>query len=182
MRLTGTDDNLAKGHGTDHPWQHGPTELISYALEHMHGDTDFDRRLAFLLLDVGVETLFKTYLTLPEEVTGTAMPFGKRKDAAEGNFHELVRGISVAAGARLAGYNLAHVQFYHDLRNKLYHQGNGVTVPTNQVKSYAELATNLLGVLLDVDLSEQLAGPGRPARGNDNKCDSFKPDLRPRRI
>lgn len=144
---------------TQHPWQNGPKELIEYALQHLHKETDFDQRIAFLLLDVGVETLFKTFLTLPDGVTGAQTSFHKRNEASKGSFHELVSGVEAAAPSRLQGCNLHHVQFYHDLRNKLYHQGNGITVPTKNAKGYAELAVRLLKALLDVDLTEVLQKP-----------------------
>ena len=54
-----------------HPWQSGPTELIEYAITLLHQETDFQHRMAFLLLDVGAETLLKTYLTLSDSVTGS---------------------------------------------------------------------------------------------------------------
>lgn len=148
----------------DEPWQHGPSELIRYALMHLHGESDSDRRIAFLLLDVGVETLFKTYLLLPDTVTGATTKYFDRKAAAEGNFHGLVRGVESAARSKLAAFNLAHVEFYHDLRNKLYHQGNGITVPAAQVGGYAQLATDLLRALLDVDLVDELRRPEIEAR------------------
>ena len=144
---------------TQHPWQNGPKELIEYALQHLHKETDFDQRIAFLLLDVGVETLFKTFLTLPDSVTGAQTKFFERKKAAEGSFHELLNGVKAAAPSQLQGYNLSHIQFYHDLRNKLYHQGNGITVPTEKAKGYAELAVHLLKALLDVDLTQVLRKP-----------------------
>ena len=99
-----------------HPWQSGPTELIRYALEHLHRPSDLSQRIAFLLLDVGVETLFKTFLELPEEVTGAKLSYSKRREAVEGNFHQLLRGVKDAAGDRLLGIELTHVQFYHNLR------------------------------------------------------------------
>lgn len=146
------------------PWQSGPAELIRYALIHLHRESDFDRRIAFLLLDVGVETLFKTYLLLPDEVTGTTTRYPDRKAAAEGNFHGLVRGVKSASGPTLAAFDLAQVQYYHDLRNKLYHQGNGITVPAEEAKGYARLATGLLKALLDVDLTDELRRPETEAR------------------
>lgn len=148
---------------TNHPWQNGPTELIEFALQRIQREADFDKRLAFLLLDVGVETLFKTFLTLPPEVTHAQGSYGDRKQAAEGNFHDLVRGIEKAAGSRLSDLNLAHVQFYHDLRNKLYHQGNGITIPTDKAQGYAALVVDLLNRLLEIDLSEKLNEPQRRA-------------------
>lgn len=146
------------------PWQRGPTELIEQALHHLHQQTDVDRRIAFLLLDVGVETLFKTYILLPVKVTGTKLSYSERKKAADGSFHDLVDGIDRAAGPSLAGINLARVQYYHDIRNKLYHDGNGITISANDVDSYAQLAVKLLKVLLSSDLSQVLRKPEIDAR------------------
>ena len=73
-----------------HPWQSGPTELVRYALSHLEGQSAGDQRIAFLLLDVAVETTLKTYLQLDEDVTGTKVSFAKRREACEGNFHDLV--------------------------------------------------------------------------------------------
>ena len=67
-----------------HPWQSGPTELISLAIHHLRNNSDFDRRIAFLLLDIGIETLLKTYLTLPDKITGAKTKFHERKDV-QGN-------------------------------------------------------------------------------------------------
>lgn len=142
-----------------HPWQNGPAELIKLAIEHLHKETEFDQRISFLLLDVGVETLFKTFLTLPEGVTGAKTKFPDRRKAAEGGFHDLVEGVKAAAPSRLSQFNLAHIQFYHDLRNRLYHQGNGITIPTEKAKGYAKLAVDMLKTLLDVDLTDLLREP-----------------------
>jgi hypothetical protein len=112
-------------------------------------------------LDVGVETLFKTFLELPEEVTGAKLSYSKRREAVEGNFHQLLRGVKDAAGDRLFGIELTHVQFYHNLRNKLYHQGNGITVPVDKAKEYAAIAVELLHRLLSVDLQQEIDRPHR---------------------
>lgn len=143
---------------TNHPWQSGPTELIKYAIEHLHREGEFNQRIAFLLLDVGVETLFKTFLQLPKEVTGTKVSFSERVKASEGNFHELIEGVRKAAGVQLGNIDLTHIQFYHDLRNKLYHQGNGITIPVEKVKGYTSIAVDCLKALLDVDLGPILFG------------------------
>lgn len=144
---------------TEHPWKSSPAELLGHALEHLHLGTDSDRRIAFLLLDVGVETLFKTFLTSPAKATGARGEYGARKKAAEGNFHELVEGVQAAAGDRLAGFDLGHVEYYHNLRNKLYHEGDGVIPASDKAKDYARLAVGLLKALLDVDLTEELRRP-----------------------
>lgn len=152
--------------GIVHPWQSGPTEILTYALNHFHNSTDPDRRIAFLLLDVGVETVLKTYLQLPQEIIKTNLSFYKRQQASEGNFHQVLEGVKEAdiqreAGqeSRLQGINLPHIEFYHDIRNKLYHQGNGITVSVEKVAEYAEIAALLLERLLSVDLQDLLRLP-----------------------
>src|SRR5687768_8807840 len=145
---------------TQHPWQVGPTELIEFAVERMHKGSDFDRRLAFLILDVGVETLFKTYLTLPDSFTQFQTSRGDRHKAVDGNFHELLRGVQSANTKKASGINFAYIEHFHNLRNTLYHQGNQVTaVPMHQLEGYAKLAVSLLKEYLDVDLEENLKPP-----------------------
>ena len=158
-----------------HPWQSGPTELIAHAIEHLQKATEFDNRIAFLLFDVGVETLFKTYLLLPDEVTGTKSKFEKRKAAANGvahtfddekkqprkdwKFHDLIKGIGEAKPEIKIEFDLNHVEFFHEKRNALYHDGNGITIESDNLRSYSSIAVNLLKYLLDIDLSEILSAP-----------------------
>ena len=66
---------------------------------------------------------------------------------------ELIDAIKKAAPADLSLCNLAHVEFYHDIRNHLYHQGNGITVPDSNLLGYAKLATILMKELLGVDFT-----------------------------
>lgn len=139
----------------DHPWQLFPSELIRYALDHLRRPSEFDQIVGFLLLDVGVETLLKVFLLLPEEVTKTNMSYHDRKKAAEGNFHELLKGVKKAAktaGYLLQGINLEHVEYFHGLRNKLYHAGNGITVQGDHAEQYKSIAMDLLDRLLGVDV------------------------------
>ena len=140
-----------------HPWQVGPTELIEFALERMHRGSDFDRRLAYLILDAGVETLCKTYLTLPDNITQFQIKRGERYEAVDGSFYDLLRGVKNANPEKAANVNFAYIEHYHNLRNTLYHEGNQVTaVPRQQLEGYARLAVELLREYLDVDLSENL--------------------------
>lgn len=151
-----------------HPWQTGPTELIEFALERMHQGSDFDRRLAFLILDVGVETLFKTVLNLPESEMQFQIKRADRLEASQGNFHELLHGIQGSNPKKAANFNFAHIEHYHDLRNMLYHQGNQVTAVTMaQLEGYAKLAVDLLREYLAVDLSANLTLP-KPESSADN--------------
>jgi hypothetical protein len=164
---------------TQHPWQAGPTELIEFALECMHKGSDVDRRLAFLILDVGVETLFKTYLTVPEGVIQHEISRDDRFKAAKGNFPELLRAVQKSDPQKASNIHFSHIDHYHNLRNKLYHEGNQVTaVPMSQLEGYATLAVKLLREYLDVDLSANLK-PSEPKKPNadDSVVDSVEVEL-----
>lgn len=63
------------------------------------------------------------------------------------------------ADQKLTGIDLGQVEWYHRLRNELYHQGNGLTVERVKVDVYAELAKllfkNLFGTDVVVDEEDQ---------------------------
>ncbi len=161
------------------PWDIGPTELIKFALERMHGGSDFDKRLSFLVLDIGVETLFKTFLIIPDTTSHAKTSFTKRRDIVAGSFHDLINGIHDAVPERVKSINLEHVQYYHDIRNTLYHQGYTVAaVRIDQLREYAILAVELLRELLGVDLSEDLAPPeSAVAPSSDSVVDAVEVEL-----
>jgi hypothetical protein len=65
------------------------------------------------------------------------------------NFPMLLDALEKYAASKLDGIDLGEIEWYHRLRNQLYHQGNGLTVERDKVEVYAELAnvlfTNLFG-------------------------------------
>jgi hypothetical protein len=142
---------------TKHPWQTVPAELICHAMEHLERDTEFDHRIAFLLLDLGVETLLRTFLGLPEAVTDVKSERSDRERAAKGNFPNLLKGVKAADPERITDGAIHHISRYHSHRNKLYHSGQDINVRAETTQHYARLAVALLNDLLRVDLTAQLA-------------------------
>lgn len=160
-----------------HPWQLFPGQLIGYACNHLRRSSEFDQIVGFLLLDVGVETLLKVFLLLPGEVTGTTMSYSARRQATEGSFYDLVRGVEKAtgtAGGNLEGIDLGHVGYFHSLRNKLYHAGNGITVQGEHAERYAELALELLERLLEVPLKSSLSAESRRESELEDLCEKLE--------
>jgi hypothetical protein len=148
----------------------------------MHKDSDFDRRLAFLILDVGVETLIKTFLSLPESVTQAKTSFSARNKALQEGFHSLIQALKEAVPGKANQIDLSHVQYYHGIRNTLYHQGDTVvTVPRSQLEGYARSAVRLLHVYLEVDISEKLKPPTiaplPPKAGEDPIVDAVEVEI-----
>ena len=137
----------------DKPWVSGPAEVLEHGLQHLEADTDLDRRLALIAVDNAVELAIKTYLTLPRRVVGSPCLSRKEQAQLEDGFPTMLDALEQHAGALLVGVPLDEIEFYHRLRNQLYHGGTGLTVEREKVAMYADLARvlfrNLLGYEVD---------------------------------
>ncbi|MEW6614295.1 MAG: hypothetical protein AB1401_02330 [Thermodesulfobacteriota bacterium] len=130
------------------PWASGPGEILRHGLSLLNRDTDTNRRLAMISIDNAVELMVKTYLGLPKRITGLSITRREYNDIAE-SFPALLDGLEKHAPDKLDGIDLGTIEWYHRLRNELYHQGNGLTVERDKIEIYAELANlmfkNLFG-------------------------------------
>jgi uncharacterized protein YutE (UPF0331/DUF86 family) len=134
------------------PWASGPGEILRHGLSLLQEDTDVNRRLAMICIDNSVELMIKTYLGLPKRVTGISISRRKYQEISE-SFPQLLDALEEYAADKLDGINLGEIEWYHRLRNELYHQGNGLTVERDKVEVYAELARVLFYNLFDYQLS-----------------------------
>jgi hypothetical protein len=125
------------------PWQAMPSQIISLSLIHAKKNTDFDHQLAFLLLDVGVESALKTYL------------INKKQDVEKIGFPDLLNRVGDEISKEKLQIPLDEIEYFHKIRNKLYHQGDGIKPTGENLEKYAELAKILLKVLLDIDVSKE---------------------------
>ncbi len=134
-------------------WASGPGEILRHGISLLSEDSDTNRRLAMISIDNAVELTMQTYIQLPKRITGINI---SRKDRDEicASFPNLLDGIETHAGDKIAGVNLGEIEWFHRLRNELYHQGNGLTVERRKVEVYAELAAvffrSLFGAKLDI--------------------------------
>ncbi len=139
------------------PWSSGPGEILQHGLALLRKDSDANRRLAMLSIDNSVELMIKTYLGLPKRVTGLNIGRARCAEFSE-SFPKLLDAIEEFASDKVTGIDLGEIEWYHRLRNQLYHQGNGLTVELEKVVVYAELAKllfkNLFGNELEVDDQE----------------------------
>lgn len=133
------------------PWTDGPRELLQHAADHLGLGEDFDRRIAMVSIDNAVELAIKTYLGLPERSRGSDGPGRKELEAASESFPTLLDMLDRFAADKLTGIELGDVEWYHRLRNQLYHSGNGITVERARVEAYFQIALalfeNLFGVV-----------------------------------
>lgn len=101
-----------------------------------------------ILVDNAVELTIKTFLGLPKRVTKIQVPRARYQEFSE-SFPKLLDALEEFASSKLEGIDLGEIEWYHRLRNQLYHQGNGLTVEKGKIAIYSELAKLLFLRLFD---------------------------------
>lgn len=125
------------------PWTVGPLELLQHASDHLRLGGDFDRRIAMISIDNAVELAIKTYLSLPERARGSKGPSRSELDSASHSFSALLSLLEQYAQDRLTGVDLNDIEWYHRLRNQLYHSGSGITPDRERVEAHFQIAALL---------------------------------------
>jgi hypothetical protein len=133
-------------------WASGPGEILRHGIGLLAEDSDTNRRLALISIDNAVELMMETFIQLPKRITGLDIT-RKQRDEICSNFPSLLDGIESHAADKVAGINLGEIEWFHRLRNQLYHQGNGLTVERRKVEFYAELASTFFNALFGLKLS-----------------------------
>jgi hypothetical protein len=142
----------------EHTWASGAIELLRHADSHIHLDTAFDRRIAFISIDNSVETSIRTFLALPSSKSGIKVS-RKEVNDVENSFPELLALLWKHASSRLTGIDEADIEHYHRIRNKLYHDGTGLSVDEQYILAYREIAVILLKNLFSVALGDPKPAP-----------------------
>jgi hypothetical protein len=134
------------------PWIDGPKELLMHAADHLNSNSDFDRRVAFISIDNGVELTIKTYLSLPKRIRKADGPTRKELQEAENSFPSHLDLLEKYFASKVSDISLEDIEWYHRLRNQLYHAGNGITVEVSKVEAYFEIAKGLFDSLYNEDI------------------------------
>jgi hypothetical protein len=136
---------------SESPWASEPGEILQHGLSLLKKDSDVHRRLAMINIDNAVELMIKTYLGLPKRITGIQLGRDRFREISE-SFPRLLDALEEHAPEKLSGIELGIIEWYHRLRNELYHQGNGLTVERDKVEVYSEIARLLFKNLFGTDL------------------------------
>ena len=139
-------------------WASGAVELLRHADSHIHLNTAFDKRIAFISIDNAVETSIRTFLSLPSSKSGIKIA-RKDFDAVENSFPGLLALLWSHAGGKLTGIDEVDIEHYHRIRNKLYHDGTGLSVDDQYLLAYRQIAVLILKNLFSVDLGEPKPAP-----------------------
>lgn len=133
-------------------WASGASELLRHADSHINLNSAFDKRIAFISIDNCVESIIRTYLSLPQKVSGVKVT-KKEIDEAGNSFPKLLSIIFKYAPAKLVGIDEADIEHYHRIRNTLYHNGTGLSVDDEYLIAYRDIAGLILKNLFDVSIT-----------------------------
>ena len=136
------------------PWVSGAKELLVHGLQHLDLDSDFDNRVAMISIDNSCELMIKTYLGLPKRITKIEGLSRKRFEEICSSFPNLLDGIEEFGSNKLKGIDLGDIEWFHRVRNQLYHDGNGITVEKKKVEAYAEISKILFENLFEIKIEE----------------------------
>jgi hypothetical protein len=159
---------------TEFPWQSLPANLIAYGCHHCSKDGEFEQQVGFLLLDVGVETTLNTLRTLPDNVSRVrtiekklVKPAKEEKESEfqlkitdvinleKTTFHFLVSIARELVTEGMEDNDWRKLEYFHSIRNKLYHQGDGVTTTSANASDYANLAKKLLLAAIGIEIESK---------------------------
>ena len=130
-------------------WASGPLELLRHADSHIDLSTAFDQRIAFISVDNCVEVCIRTFLSLPKAKSQVKVPHHEF-DAATNSFPMLLGLLFKHAPQRVSGLDDGDIDHYHRIRNKLYHDGTGLSVDEQYLLAYRRIAEILLQNLFNV--------------------------------
>jgi len=149
------------------PWMEGPLELLNHAIGHLELESGFDNRIAMISVDVAVESMIKSYLTMPATERGTKHVSREEYQKITKSFHSLLLGL-VAHIPNKKRYQeeISDIEWYHTIRNELYHSGIDVTVDKQKVETYLEIAKSLFSDLFKVKIDDYIEITTSTAIGN----------------
>lgn len=132
---------------SEETWISGPLELLEHAALHIKEGKEFDLRIALISIDNAVEISIKIYLIINRRSIGLS-----RKDFnnAKNSFPFLLDLLWKYAPDKTSESDLDAIEYYHKIRNNLYHEPVGITTKEKIVELYFTLAKNLITKLFDI--------------------------------
>lgn len=147
------------------PWAQGPAEVFRHADDHYRRPDDTDRRLALIGFDNAIEVCVDTFVGLNPRNRGGYQIARNDKTTILWSFHskvEFLERYAAEKGIALGEGLIDAVVWYHDLRNELYHSGNGMTPERRHLVDAREAARTVFRALFNCEV----AAPDGPPRAD----------------
>lgn len=140
------------------PWIQGPFELIRHANEHLNLAGDTDRRIAFIGFDNAIEVCIDVFLSLHPKVRGGVEIPNDETEKAKRNYHTKLEFFYKYVQDKKMAIELPieDIIWYHQLRNQLYHSGNGLTPETHVLQGAKAAALVIFKSLFNFDVTLML--------------------------
>ncbi len=130
------------------PWVRGPIEVLNHAIEHLKLGSERDLRFALIHADNSIELAAKSFLYFEKRLIPGKIEWAEWNKAKR-NFHEVMKLVYEFSSEQGFTDELdSYIAFYHDLRNKVYHDGVGISVDSESVKEYIGVASQVFDILL----------------------------------
>ena len=142
-------------------WASGALELLKHADEHIDKEQAFDKRIAFISIDNSVETAIRTFIFMPSSLSKVNFSF-KEKDEIGNSFPKMVNLLSEKTSDKIPGIEFSDIEFYHRLRNQLYHDGTGLSVDKNHLEAYRTIGELLLKKLFKIEFNYTIKDKSLP--------------------
>ena len=140
------------------PWSRGPFELIRHAQGHLEVAGDIDRRIALIGFDNAIEVCIDVFLNLHPKLRNGFEVTKERKSTALTNYHtkieffeEYRKSLSVTSNP-----SIESIIWYHQLRNELYHSGNGMVPEIHVIEGARDASLAVFEVLFGKKVSSLL--------------------------
>src|SRR5579859_1013464 len=161
------------------PWLRGPYQLIEHAHGHLQQGSDADRIIALIGFDQAIEVCVDVFINLHPRLRGR---YEVPRDVAERalrNFHTKLEFLEAyAAEQRIGNIPGNHMVWFHNLRNELYHSGNGMVPELHVLEGARAAAVTVFLALFEEDISQDLGLASADVQRAAKEIPSVSPDPR----
>lgn len=149
------------------PWVAGPFELIRHADGHLKAGSDFDKRMALISYDNAIEVSVTTFLQLHPSQRGGKIYERKKTEEWLSNYHKKLEFFEFFAKEKSVTLPVSvdEIIYYHNLRNELYHSGNGLVPESSHLEAARNAALSVFTCMFDVDAEPLLRAEQLNVRG-----------------
>jgi hypothetical protein len=144
------------------PWMRGPFELIRHAAGHLQANGDTDRRISLIGFDNAIEVSIDVYVRLHPKLRSGLTIEREEIEAAQRNYHAKIEFLDKHVQARQIPLSVPvdEIVWYHQLRNELYHSGNGMVPEEHVIIGACRAALAVFRALFGLDVSGLIDGRG----------------------
>jgi hypothetical protein len=132
----------------ERPWLKGSVELLEHAVSHYKKGSPSDLRFAMIHIDNSIELAGRLYLKMDVRLQDSLSPSEAKE--FERHFDKLMKHLSIHL--TMDNITRGSIEYFHEIRNNLYHNGSGISVDPDIVNTYIATASRLLYQMFNLKL------------------------------